>query len=81
MEMSQQTDRPRRRAVSPLVPTPGETARIEGLRAQVDDLKYTLSNVLQCLVETASISDPERRAALVADARAALQAELRDYLD
>jgi hypothetical protein len=81
MEMSQQTDRPRRRAVSPLVPTPGETARIEGLQAQVDDLKYTLSNVLQCLVETEVISDPERRAALVADARAALQAELRDYLD
>jgi hypothetical protein len=81
MEMSQQTERPRRRAVSPLVPTPGETARIEGLQAQVDDLKYTLSNVLQCLVETADISDPERRAALVADARAALQAELRDYLD
>jgi hypothetical protein len=81
MEMSQQTDRPRRRAVSPLVPTPGEKARIEGLQAQVDDLKYTLSNVLQYLVDTAVISDPERHAALVADARAALKAELRDYLD
>ena len=80
MEMTQHTERPRRRAVSPLVPTPGEKARIEGLQAQVDDLKYTLSNVLQCLVKTAVISDPERRAALVADARAALKAELRDYL-
>ncbi len=68
------------RAVNPLVPPVGDKPRIEGLEAQVEDLKYTLSNVLQCLVATIDAAPDGRHAALVDDARAALRAEVADYL-
>lgn len=54
---------------------------IAGLRAQVDDLKYTLENVLQCLVANADMPRQQRYESLIADARAALKAKETDYLD
>ena len=80
MEKDQESAHPCRRVTSPLVPPLGDKSRIEGLQAQVDDLKYTLSNILQCLVKTVDISRDERHAALVDDARAALEADVPDYL-
>ena len=49
---------------NPLVPPIGDRSRIEGLEAQVEDLKYTLNNVLQCLVATMDVTRGERHAAL-----------------
>lgn len=55
--------------------------RIAGLTAQVDDLKYTLHVVLQCLVaDQKKLVRDERYKALVKDARAALNAKETDYL-
>ncbi len=67
-------------AANPLVPPIGDRSRIEGLEAQVEDLKYTLNNVLQCLVATMDVTREERHAALVEDARAALKTRVADYL-
>jgi hypothetical protein len=65
---------------NPLVPPIGDRSRIEGLEAQVEDLKYTLNNVLQCLVAATDVTREERHAALVEDARAALRTRVADYL-
>jgi hypothetical protein len=67
-------------AANPLVPPIGDRSRIEGLEAQVEDLKYTLNNVLQCLVAAMDVTREERHTALVADARAALKTRVADYL-
>ena len=67
-------------AANPLVPPIGDRSRIEGLEAQVEDLKYTLNNVLQCLLATMDATRGERHAALVEDARAALKTRVVDYL-
>ncbi len=68
------------RAVNPLIPPVGDKPRIQGLQAQVEDLKYTLNNLLQCLVANVDMAREDRPAALVEDARAALRAEVADYL-
>lgn len=65
---------------NPLAPPIGDRSRIEGLEAQVEDLKYTLNNVLQCLVAATDVTREERHAALVDDARAALRTRVADYL-
>lgn len=65
---------------SPLIPPICERARIQGLEAQVEDLKYTLNNVLQCFIATLDVTREERHAALVEDARAALKTRVADYL-
>ena len=65
---------------NPLVPPIGDQTRIEGLEAQVEDLKYTLNNVLQCLVAATEGTQEQRHAALVEDARAALKTRITDYL-
>lgn len=67
-------------AANPLIPPICERARIEGLEAQVEDLKYTLNNVLQCFVAALDVTREERHAALVEDARAALKTRVADYL-
>ena len=51
------------------------------LQAQVEDLKHTLHIVLQCLVANSDVSHQDRYEALIDDARAALAATDRDYLD
>lgn len=56
------------------------TCQIVGLRAQVEDLKYTLQNVLQCLVANNDLACQGRYEALIEDARAALRAKETDYL-
>ena len=59
-----------------------EPARqIGALRSQVEDLKHTLHIVLQCLVANSDVSHQDRYEALINDARAALAAKERDYLD
>jgi len=68
------------RAANSLVPPIGDRSRIEGLEAQVEDLKYTLNNVLQSFVAALDVSREARYAALVADARAALKTQVADYL-
>jgi hypothetical protein len=68
------------RDCNPLVPPIGDRSRIEGLEAQVEDLKYTLNNVLQCLVTATDGTREARHAALVEDARAALRTRVADYL-
>jgi len=80
MDMNPQIERSLSRAANPLVPPMGDKPRIQGLQAQVEDLKYTLNNVLQCLVDTIDARHEGRQAALVEDARAALRAEVADYL-
>ena len=67
-------------AANPRVPPLGDDSRIRGLEAQVDDLKYMLNNVLQCIVLNEDIRPEDRRAALIEDARAALRAGVADYL-
>lgn len=57
-----------------------DASRIKGLEAQVEDLKYTLSNLLQHVAESPSLPQEGRCAALIEDARAALRARLVDYL-
>jgi hypothetical protein len=78
--MTSRTEQTLSRTVNPLVPPIGDRSRIEGLEAQVEDLKYTLNNVLQCLVTTTDMTREERHAALVEDARAALVTQVADYL-
>lgn len=78
--MNNQIDRALRRATNPLVPPIGQTSRIQGLEAQVEDLKYTLHNLLQGFVGLMEGSGEGRHAALVEDARAALRTEVADYL-
>jgi hypothetical protein len=80
MDMNPQIERSLSRAANPLVPAMGDKPRIQGLQAQVEDLKYTLNNVLQCLAGTIDARHEGRQAALVEDARAALRAEVADYL-
>jgi hypothetical protein len=80
MDMISQTDRNLSRVANRLVPAIGDTSRIQGLQAQVEDLKYTLNNVLQCLVANIDVARESRHVALVDDARAALRAEVADYL-
>jgi hypothetical protein len=46
----------------------------------VEDLKYTLHNLLQGFVGLMEGSGEGRHAALVEDARAALRTEVADYL-
>ncbi len=57
------------------------TCQIVGLRAQVEDLKYTLQNVLQCLVANNDLACQGRYEALIEDARTALRAKETDYLN
>ena len=57
------------------------TRRIAVLQSQVEDLKHTLHIVLQCLVANSDVSHQDRYEALITDARAALAATERDYLD
>ena len=57
------------------------TRRIAVLQSQVEDLKHTLHIVLQCLVANSDVSHQDRYEALINDARAALAATERDYLD
>lgn len=78
--MNRQTERALIRAANPLVPPIGDKSRIEGLEAQVEDLKYTLNNVLQCLESMLNVTGQGRHASLIQDARAALRAEAADYL-
>jgi hypothetical protein len=68
------------RAANPLIPPICERSRIQGLEAQVEDLKYTLNNVLQCFVAALDVAGEDRHAALVEDARAALKTQVADYL-
>lgn len=78
--MNNRTEQALSRAVNPLIPPIGDRSRIEGLEAQVEDLKYTLNNVLQCLVAAMDVTREARHAALVEDARAALKTQVADYL-
>lgn len=78
--MTNRTGQTLPRAANPLIPPIGDRSRIEGLEAQVEDLKYTLHNVLQCLVTATDVTREERHAALVEDARAALKTKVVDYL-
>jgi hypothetical protein len=78
--MNTQTQRAMIRAANPLVPRMGDKSKIEGLEAQVDDLKYTLNNLLQCFVSMLDVNGEGRHAAVVRDARAALETEAADYL-
>lgn len=78
--MHHRTEQAPLRAVNPLVPPIGDGSRIQGLEAQVEDLKYTLNNVLQCFVAVLDVTREERHAALVEDARAALRTKVADYL-
>ena len=80
MEMTAKTERRLSRVANPLVPPLGDKPRLEGLQAQVEDLKYTLSNVLQCLVAHVDRAPDGRNQSLIEDARAALRAEAADYL-
>ena len=67
-------------AASPRVPPLGDDSRIRGLEAQVDDLKYTLNNILQYISLAEDIKKNGRCAALIEDARAALRSRVVDYL-
>ena len=67
-------------AASPRVPPLGDKSRIRGLEAQVDDLKYTLNNIVQHIISTKNIPQEDRCFALIEDARAALQSRVVDYL-
>jgi hypothetical protein len=67
-------------AAKPHVPPLGDESRIRGLEAQVDDLKYTLNNIVQYIVLSANIQQNERCSALIEDARAALRSRVVDYL-
>jgi len=78
--MNNRTEQTLSRPANPLIPPIGDRSRIEGLEAQVEDLKYTLNNVLQCLVTTMDVTREGRHAALVEDARAALKTRVADYL-
>jgi hypothetical protein len=80
MTMTAETERRLSRVANPLVPPLGDKPRLEGLQAQVEDLKYTLSNVLQCLVAHVDRAADGRNRSLIEDARAALRAEAADYL-
>ena len=55
--------------------------QVKALLAQVEDLKYTLHNVLQCMVANSDVSHQDRYEALINDARAALAAKEDHYLD
>lgn len=57
------------------------TQQVKTLLAQVEDLKYTLHNVLQCMIANSDVSHQERYEALINDARAALAAKENHYLD
>ena len=81
MDMTPHEERCLSRLANPLIPPLGDKSRIQGLQAQVEDLKYTLNNVLQCLVGNADLMQEGRHVALAEDARAALRAEVADYLD
>jgi len=78
--MNSQMERALVRAANPLVPPMGDKSKIEGLEAQVDDLKYTLNNLLQCFVAMLDVTGEGRHSSLVRDARAALRTEAADYL-
>ena len=78
--MNSPMERAEIRTANPLVPRMGDRSRIQGLEAQVDDLKYTLNNLLQCVVVMLDVSGEGRHSALVRDARAALKTEVADYL-
>lgn len=78
--MNSQTARALVRAANPLVPPMGDKSKIEGLEAQVEDLKYTLNNLLQCFVTMLDVNGEGRHAAVVRDARDALKTEAADYL-
>jgi hypothetical protein len=67
-------------AANPRVPPLGDASRIRGLEAQVDDLKYTLNNIIQYITSYDEIKKSGRCAALVEDARAALRSRVVDYL-
>lgn len=67
-------------AASPRVPPLGDESRIRGLEAQVDDLKYTLNNIVQYIVLASNVQQSERCFALIEDARAALRSRVVDYL-
>lgn len=62
------------------VPALGDKSRIRGLEAQVDDLKYTLNNIVQYLILSANAPQEDRGFALIEDARAALRSRVVDYL-
>jgi hypothetical protein len=67
-------------AANPHVPPLGDDSRIRGLEAQVDDLKYTLNNILQYISSSEEIKKNGRCSALIEDARAALRSRVVDYL-
>jgi hypothetical protein len=55
-------------------------SQIVTLRAQVEDLKYTLQNVLQCMIANNDKASQGRYEALIEDARTVLRAKETDYL-
>jgi hypothetical protein len=67
-------------AANPRIPPLGDESRIRGLEAQVDDLKYTLNNIVHFIVLTINLHKHGRCSALIEDARAALRSKVVDYL-
>lgn len=63
------------------MPPIDDRSLIRGLEAQVEDLKYTLSNVLQGFDATSEETLDARRQSLIEDAKAALRGKPADYID
>ncbi|MEM9683556.1 MAG: hypothetical protein AAF942_09850 [Pseudomonadota bacterium] len=68
----------RRKAMLPPI---DDRSMIRGLEAQVEDLKYTLSNILQGFAESPEATLDSRQQSLLEDARAALNGKPADYID
>ena len=64
-----------------LLPPIDDRSMIRGLEAQVEDLKYTLSNILQGFADAPESALNSRQLSLIDDARAALKGKPADYID